>query len=317
MRERTFTSPGPWLRVDPLPFKPNSAKGWLTFEAAPAAAGGNNRDRICMHVDVCIFPSDNGCEMSLGVPCSASGFNAHGRPIGACAACVKHNSRSQHGEERRLLPELRAAAGSGRGVFVELGALDGIKLSNTYLLEHCFGWSGVLIEANNQNFLKLMQSGRNRSTLVHSAVCASPGTVSMTRSGGSTAARVDRMSKAFSKKWHRSSTIPTDQVPCKSLSAIMHDAGYDRATFLSLDVEGSEYDVLTAADPTAFEVLMVEWGANVKLNAKVHALLAHAGMRLHREWSVGYVSLGGNSRVHVTQPHTMTTPPHSVRIRIL
>ena len=32
--------------------------------------------------------------------------------------------------------------------FVELGAFRGIELSNTYMYERCFGWSGVLIEGN-------------------------------------------------------------------------------------------------------------------------------------------------------------------------
>lgn len=33
------------------------------------------------------------------------------------------------------------------GVFFEMGAIDGVKLSNTYLLDR-MGWRGLLIEAN-------------------------------------------------------------------------------------------------------------------------------------------------------------------------
>lgn len=38
------------------------------------------------------------------------------------------------------------AANTG-GVFFEMGAIDGVKLSNTYLLDR-MGWRGLLIEAN-------------------------------------------------------------------------------------------------------------------------------------------------------------------------
>ena len=46
------------------------------------------------------------------------------------------------------------------GQFVELGALDGVTGSNTLGLEACYGWSGLLIEANPTNFRRLQRSGR-------------------------------------------------------------------------------------------------------------------------------------------------------------
>ena len=64
------------------------------------------------------------------------------------AACVLTNTKSQLGEEAVLIPTLVHAARGRPGVFVEIGAFTGIALSNTYALEKCFNWTGVLIEAN-------------------------------------------------------------------------------------------------------------------------------------------------------------------------
>ena len=91
-------------------------------------------------------------------------------------ACLRRQQRSQHHEDYLLLPSLlslRPPGGSG-GTFVELGALDGERFSNTYLLEHCFNWSGLLIEAQPSNAAQLMRSNRPRAVKLHSAVCHRP-----------------------------------------------------------------------------------------------------------------------------------------------
>eukprot|EP00966_Prymnesium_polylepis_P007031 162106-Prymnesium_polylepis.1 len=97
----------------------------------------------------------------------------------AAAACVFRHSQSQHGEDFLLLPTLLQAAGGRPGIFVELGAFDGITFSNTVALERCFNWTGVLIEGSPSNFERLRQSGRQASML-HSAVCNGTGSVPFT-----------------------------------------------------------------------------------------------------------------------------------------
>ena len=73
------------------------------------------------------------------------------------------------------------AAGGRPGTFVELGAYDGITGSQSYLLEHCYGWHGVLIEASPRNYARLVNTSRSRQTAkVHSAVCNDSGVVEIT-----------------------------------------------------------------------------------------------------------------------------------------
>ena len=66
--------------------------------------------------------------------------------------------RAKHGLDRTLESLLDVRRG---GYFVELGANDGLRQSNTYFLEKRYGWSGVLIEPALNNYLKLL---RNRSS---------------------------------------------------------------------------------------------------------------------------------------------------------
>jgi FkbM family methyltransferase len=48
--------------------------------------------------------------------------------------------------------------GKRDGVFVDVGAHDGVQFSNTHLLETKFGWSGICIEPNPESFKKLVKN---------------------------------------------------------------------------------------------------------------------------------------------------------------
>lgn len=178
---------------------------------------------------------------ALGLALLANGTLAYAdrSPSAPCAACALRKSKSQWREDRLVMADLAVATdGFERpGTFVEIGALDGVTFSNTHLYELCFGWSGVLIEANVHNYLRLRKSGRTRSAFVHSAICATESVVNMTKKGDGVAAQVNVMSAAFRKRWHSGSHLPVDEVPCRPMSAILAEHGLAKGgTFLSLDV---------------------------------------------------------------------------------
>ena len=179
----------------------------------------------------------------------------------AAALCALNHSQSQYHEDLILLPTLLRLARGRPGVFVELGALDGVMYSNTLMLERCFGWTGVLIEANPTSFESLQRAGR-RATLVHSAVCNlkrgdTQGTVRVFHGGKEISGEADSVSSKM-----RSFIAPNERVtvdvPCRPLAAIMATAGYGAADFLSLDVEGAEAKVLQTVSPAAFALICVE-----------------------------------------------------------
>lgn len=192
------------------------------------------------------------------------------------ASCALWHATSQWCEDMLLLPTLLRAAPAG-GTFVELGALDGKLFSNSYMLETCFGWRGVLIEPNPANFAALRASGR-RATLVHSGACSTAGTIRMSVSGGAMAANVDHMSRRH-RSMHRHR--PTVSVPCEPLSSIMSRTGHPNATLLSLDVEGAEDLVLGTVSPSAFQVILVESdGFDRSREQRVHSIITAAGLQL-------------------------------------
>ena len=47
-------------------------------------------------------------------------------------------------------------------------------------------------------------------------------------------------------------------VECRPLATLMHEAGLADATFLSLDVEGAEEQVLSTVNPAAFKLMVIE-----------------------------------------------------------
>ena len=62
-------------------------------------------------------------------------------------------SRSQLGQD---LTVLKFYNNKRDGYFIEIGASDGIKLSNTYLLESQYGWKGICVEPIPNNYNKLV-----------------------------------------------------------------------------------------------------------------------------------------------------------------
>lgn len=199
--------------------------------------------------------------------------------------CCASESLSQDLEDLRILEILLLAAqAQGTNTFVELGALDGRRYSNTWMLEKCFGWHGLLIEGSPVNFEKLNRyraSGDN--VLRNLAVCPARGQhfINFTVGGDYGAAvggESSVMSDHFKSKWkHLHGYIVP--VRCKPLDVIMRESGMSGAAFLSLDVEGAELKVIKNAKPSMFQVIMVEMdGHDMVKDFEVHKEITTAGL---------------------------------------
>lgn len=220
------------------------------------------------------------------------------------STCPSKNFKSQHHEDLVLLPLLlEVAKHSSHGTFVELGALDGEFLSNTFALESCFKWRGLLIEADEANFNKLKKSVR-RVPRAHAAVCdATTGTIPILSQIGKMwgSGVTQSMTQEHLERFRLNEGAATiNLVPCKPLDVLMRAASLPRSDFLSLDVEGEELSVLQNANLSTLNVILVETdGDSPTREAAVRELLLRADFWLAYELRLGPQKGGGFGDVFV------------------
>jgi FkbM family methyltransferase len=148
------------------------------------------------------------------------------------------------------------------GFFVECGASNGATLSNTLLLEKQYGWDGLLIEADPKLFMELLAKGRKAYSI---NTCLNPKRNSreilfhLKGSYGSLDTHYnpsDRWNNKRKKDNSRSIVML-----CYPLHDIMAELGRTHIDYLSLDVEGLEFDILKTIpfDDITIDVISVEY----------------------------------------------------------
>lgn len=137
---------------------------------------------------------------------------------------------------------LRSTASQRCGYFVEIGAGDGLYVSNTYLLEREFGWTGVLCEPNPRFAEAIRSRQRSGSTLLEYAVGPRSGeTVQLVDLGErSTVSGPASVSRRLRRGHHQ-----LTQVTTITPTEVLERAGApDEIDYLSVDTEGSEPQIL-------------------------------------------------------------------------
>eukprot|EP00439_Symbiodinium_sp_Y106_P084109 s10_g24.t3 len=179
------------------------------------------------------------------------------------------------------------------GIYVEIGAFDGITFSNTLSLHSCLGWSGMLIEGSPRNFERLrrnLATTRPSNVVVHfGAVCAPPESNLTFLTGKQTglaehgAADGDAKHLKPTAQHMSQRQYGTTTVPCKPMSWYLESLGSSHVDFFSLDVEGAELEVLLTMNfkEVSVEVFMIELlersESDQQRNWKVINLMANLG----------------------------------------
>lgn len=175
---------------------------------------------------------------------------------------------SQYGQDRWVATRL--FEGKRQGVFVDIGAHDGVTLSNTCYLERELGWSGLAIEPSPQRFEQLRQ---NRScTCVNACVGARDEVVTFRLISGYAemlSGRIDQYHPDHVKRiegelLQRGGSFEDIDVPAYSINRLFEQHGLRDIDYLSIDVEGSELDILSALDFDRFNIKVVGVENNYK-----------------------------------------------------
>lgn len=124
------------------------------------------------------------------------------------------------------------------GFFVEIGSADGITLSNTFLLEKRYNWSGICIEADPLQFRDLVKI-RNNASCYNVCVDTEEKTVEFV-SDGLFSGIID--SETDNKNAKSRNTFRIETV--KLLSILKESNAPKSIDYLSIDIEGAEDRVL-------------------------------------------------------------------------
>ncbi len=183
---------------------------------------------------------------------------------------------SQHGEDAVLHELFR---GQETGFFVEVGCIDGRRFSNTLTFEER-GWHGICVEAHD-DYIPMLVRNRPGSIVCHCAVGdrereAVP--FFANRRGSLSTLDASRESEFRTRFGRYFSGFAPQTVPLRTLSGLFGSHEVQIVDILSIDVEGTEIDVLRGLDLNRYRprVLVVEADSATDEN-RVSGFLQPAG----------------------------------------
>lgn len=200
-------------------------------------------------------------------------------------------SKSQLGQD---ILALSRKGLSTPGYFVEFGATNGIDLSNTWILEKHFGWSGILCEPSKEWQKSLLD---NRSCSIDLR-CVYPGESSLISFDQTTLGELSTISSFKNSDGNSVSRRvgARYEVQTASLLNLLRTHGAPTfIDFMSVDTEGSEFEILKdfSFEEYSFGLICVEHNYT-KNREKLFELLTSKGYkRVHEklsgfdDWYVG------------------------------
>jgi len=179
------------------------------------------------------------------------------------------------------------------GFFIEAGANNGIRQSNTYYLEKILGWKGLLVEPLppqadecrlNRRNSKVVNAALVRHDYPNPTVEIEAADLMSVVNDGSLDASAVEQHVARGRAVQRLAEERVYSVEAVSLSHLLKQNSVTHVDFFSLDVEGYEAEVLRGIDFEAvrFDHIFIE--TRPENESEIDELLAAAGLKMTHQW---------------------------------
>jgi FkbM family methyltransferase len=157
--------------------------------------------------------------------------------------------KSQDNQDKFL--EKYVFKGHKNGFYVDVGAHDGVSFNNTYYFEKQNNWNGINVEPIKTVFDKLV-SNRPNNNNINCAVCNNDGETEFVCNTGYTE-MISGIKDTFDlRHWKRldyenekmNGSTEIIRVNTKKLETIFNENKVTHVNYLSIDVEGAEFEVI-------------------------------------------------------------------------
>ena len=153
---------------------------------------------------------------------------------------LRRHSRSQLGQD---ILALSVSGLDKPGFFVEFGASDGVALSNSHMLEKNFGWTGILCEPSTAWHEALKQ---NRSCIIDTrcVYSVSGESISFSENYLGELSAITAYAKPNASGILKRTTSSYEVETISLLDLLKEHNAPKFVDFLSIDTEGSEFEIL-------------------------------------------------------------------------
>lgn len=147
------------------------------------------------------------------------------------------------------------------GVFVDVGAHDGISLSNSYFFEKERGWTGICIEPMPHIFAKLQNN--RKCICVQGCAAHKSGTGKLLMMSDPAVDMLSGLQENYDPRHLKRIQLEVAQsgaktelidVNCYRLNDLFESNNIRHINFLSIDTEGGEFDILSSIDFSKYKI---------------------------------------------------------------
>lgn len=179
------------------------------------------------------------------------------------------------------------------GFFIEAGANDGIRQSNTYYFEKVLRWNGLLVEPIPSQAEKCRKN-RSNSQVVNAALVRHDYPSETVRiemadlmsvvNDGNIEPELVESHVARGREVQHLEQQDSIEIKAITLTKLLNDLKVTHVDFFSLDVEGYETEVLRGIDfsTITFDYIFVE--TRIENEEEIDSMLKQANMKMTHQW---------------------------------